>query len=95
MSDHVVSVRLYLLVFVTLLALTALTTTVAFIDLGPLNVILMLTIACTKALLVVLYFMHVRYSTPLTWVVVSSGFLWLLVLITFTMSDVVTRGILG
>jgi cytochrome c oxidase subunit 4 len=95
MSDHVVSVRLYLLVFVTLLALTALTTTVAFIDLGPLNVILMLTIACTKALLVVLYFMHVRYSTPLTWVVVSSGFLWLLVLIAFTMSDVVTRGILG
>jgi len=95
MSDHVVSVRLYLLVFAALLALTALTTTVAFIDLGPLNVILMLTIACAKAVLVVLYFMHVRYSTPLTWVVVSSGFLWLFVLIAFTMSDVVTRGLLG
>lgn len=95
MSTHVVPVRVYVSVFVALLALTALTTGVAFIDLGPLNVVLMLAIACTKATLVILYFMHVLYSTRLTWVVVSSGFVWLVVLILFTMSDIVTRGPLG
>ena len=91
MSEHVVPVRIYLLVFVALMALTALTTAVAFIDLGALNVILMLGIACTKAALVILYFMHVRYSPPLIWVVVTTSLLGLVLLIMFTMSDVVTR----
>jgi cytochrome c oxidase subunit 4 len=91
MSAHVVPVRIYIAVFVALLALTALTTAVAFVDLGPGNVVLMLTIAVTKATLVVLYFMHVRYSSRLTWIVVSSGFLWLGVMILFTLSDFVTR----
>lgn len=95
MSDHVVPVRVYLLVFVTLLALTALTTAVAFVNLGRLNTVLMLGIAGTKATLVVLYFMHIRYSAPLNWVVITGGFLGLLLLILFTMSDVATRGLLG
>ncbi len=55
----------------------------------------MLTIAVTKATLVILYFMHVRYSDRLTWVVVGSGFVWLLLLIGFTMSDLLTRTVLG
>jgi cytochrome c oxidase subunit 4 len=95
MSAHVVPVRTYLAVFAALLALTAATTAVAFVNLGPLNVVIMLAIAVIKATLVVLYFMHVRYSSRLTWVVVSGGFAWLLVIIAFTLSDFVTRGLLG
>ena len=55
----------------------------------------MLTIAVTKATLVVLYFMHVRYSSRLTWIVVSTGFVWLMILIAFTMSDETTRALFG
>jgi len=94
MSGHVVPVRVYLAVFVALLTLTAATTAIAFVDLGPMNVVLMLAIAVTKATLVVLFFMHARYSSRLTWVVVSGGFVWLVVMILFTMSDVATRGLL-
>jgi cytochrome c oxidase subunit 4 len=92
---HVVPLRVYLGVFAALLVLTAVTTAVAFVDLGRLNVVIMLTIAVTKATLVILYFMHVRYSDRLTWAVVGSGFVWLLILIGFTMSDLLTRQILG
>jgi cytochrome c oxidase subunit 4 len=93
MSNHVVPVRVYLAVFTALLVLTGVTTAIAFVDLGPMNVVLMLAIAVIKATLVVLYFMHVRYSSRLTWVVVSGGFVWLAVIILFTMSDVATRGL--
>ena len=92
---HVVPLRVYLTVFATLLLLTGVTTAVAFVDLGRLNTIIMLTIAVTKATLVVLYFMHVRYSDHLTWLVVGGAFAWLALLIGGTMSDVVTRAILG
>ena len=95
MHEHVVPPRVYLVIFATLLALTATTTAVAFVDLGPLSTVIMLTIAVTKATLVILYFMHVRYSSRLTWIVVSTGFVWLMILIAFTMSDETTRGIFG
>jgi cytochrome c oxidase subunit 4 len=91
MSEHVVPVRIYLTVFVILLLFTAATTWVAFIDLGPLNVVIMLAIAVVKATLVVLFFMHVLYSDRLTWVVLSSGFAILLLLIVFTAGDMVIR----
>ena len=91
MSEHVVPVRVYVTIFALLLALTAVTTSVAFVDLGRLNVVIMLTIAVTKATLVILYFMHVRYGDRLTWIVVASGFVWLLLLIGLTMSDILTR----
>jgi cytochrome c oxidase subunit 4 len=71
---------------------TALTVVVAMFDLGPFNNIVMLTIACAKALLVVLFFMHVRWSTRLTWVVAASGFFWLLILFGLTMGDYMSRG---
>ena len=93
MHEHIVSPRVYITVFVILLALTATTTAVAFVDLGPLNAVIMLTIAVTKATLVILYFMHVRYGSRLTWLVVSSGFVWLMILIAFTLSDVLTRAL--
>ena len=64
----------------------------AFYDLGPLNPIVAVSIACIKGSLVVLYFMHVRYSDKLTWVIVITGFGWLAVLIVLTLSDYFSRG---
>jgi cytochrome c oxidase subunit 4 len=94
MAEHVVPVRVYLAVFAALMVLTATTTTVAFVDLGRLNVVIMLVIAATKATLVVLYFMHVRWSSRFTWVVVTGGFVWLGLLVGFTLSDMVVRDLL-
>ena len=95
MSVHVVPARTYVLVFLGLLALTATTVYVAFIDLGPLNNVVALAIAMLKTLLVVLVFMGVRYSTRLTAMVVASGFFWLLILIAITMADYASRGWMG
>jgi cytochrome c oxidase subunit 4 len=91
-SEHVVSIKLYAAIFTALIVLTLTTTAVSFIDLGgDLNVVVALFIAVCKAVLVILYFMHVRYSSRLTWVFVGAGFFWLSILITLTMSDLLTR----
>jgi cytochrome c oxidase subunit 4 len=92
MADHVPSKGLYYLVFIALILGTGLTVAAAEVDLGALNNIVMLVIACTKALLVILFFMHVRWGTRLTWVVVASGFFWLLILFGLGMTDYLTRG---
>ena len=92
MSGHVAPKSMYYAVFAALIVGTALTVAVAFIDLGAMNNVLMLGIAMTKAMLVILFFMHVRWSTRLTWVVVASGFFWLLILFSLTMSDYLSRG---
>ncbi|HSE91565.1 MAG TPA: cytochrome C oxidase subunit IV family protein [Candidatus Binatia bacterium] len=91
-SEPVVSIGTYALVFLTLLVLTALTTAIAFVDLGGgWNNVVALTIAVGKAVLVILYFMHVRYSDKLTWVFVAAGFFWLLIMLGGIMEDVRTR----
>ncbi|HYG09505.1 MAG TPA: cytochrome C oxidase subunit IV family protein [Pyrinomonadaceae bacterium] len=96
MSEHIVSKKLYFVIFGALMVLTVLTVWVANIDLGSekLNTVVALAIAVTKAVLVVLYFMHVRYSSRLTWIVVAGGFLWLAIMVGLTMSDYLTRGFL-
>jgi cytochrome c oxidase subunit 4 len=91
MPGHVVPKKYYFLVFFALLALTALTTGVAFIDLGKWNTVLALLIAFCKATMVVLFFMHLRWSTHLMRIVMVSSLLWLAILITLTLSDVFTR----
>jgi cytochrome c oxidase subunit 4 len=92
-SSHVLSVKLYAAIFGTLLVLTLATAGAAFIDLGgSLNAIVALLIAGGKALLVILFFMHVRYSSRLTWVFVGAGFFWLLIMLTLTLADVLSRG---
>jgi cytochrome c oxidase subunit 4 len=88
---HLVPVRVYLLVFSALLVGTALTVWAAFRDFGALNTVIALTIAGIKATLVILYFMHVKYSKPLTWTFVGAGILWLGILITLTASDYLSR----
>lgn len=92
MTQHIVSRKIYVAVFAALVVLTLVTTGAAFIDLGILNPVVALSIAVGKASLVVLYFMHVRYSPRLTWVFIGMGILWLTILIAFTLSDVLTRG---
>ncbi len=92
MSEHIVPVKVYFGIFGALVALTLVTIEVALIDLGRLNTVIALAIAVFKALLVVLYFMHVRYSTRLTRLVVGSGLLWLAIMIALTMGDYLTRG---
>ena len=92
MSEHIVSVRIYLAVFLTLLTGTGLTVTAAFRDFpGPLNAVTALTIAVVKATLVVLYFMHVRYSSRLIGVIVASALFWLAIMFALTFSDYSTR----
>ena len=91
MSEHVVPKRLYYNIFALLMVLTLVTTLVAFADLGPLNTIVALTIAVSKAVLVVLFFMHVRYSSRLTWVVIGAGVFWLAIMIFLTLTDYLTR----
>lgn len=91
MAKHIIPKRIYFAVFITLIFLTGLTVWVAFFDLGAFNNVAAIGIAIIKATLVLLYFMHVRYSQRLTWVFVAVGFLFLVILLAFTMSDVSTR----
>jgi cytochrome c oxidase subunit 4 len=91
-SPHVVSIKLYATIFGALLLLTIATAGAAFVDLGgELNSIVALTIALVKTLLVLLFFMHVRYSSRLTWVFAGAGLFWLLIMMSLTLSDVLTR----
>jgi cytochrome c oxidase subunit 4 len=95
MSEHIVSKKIYMVIFGALMVGTALTVAAAFKDLDYLfvgaNTVVALTIAVIKATLVVLYFMHVRYSSRLTWVIVIAGFFWLGIMFVLTMSDYATR----
>ena len=91
MTDHIVPTRVYYTIFALLMLGTALTVAIAYIDLGVLNIVAALTIAVTKATLVVLFFMHVRYSTRLTWAVVIGSVFWLAILLALTMGDYLTR----
>ena len=92
MSDHIVPTRVYYLVFLALMVGTAATVWVAYLDLGFANTAVAMGIAVTKATLVILYFMHVKYSSRLTWVVVASGFIWLGILFVLGLSDYLSRG---
>jgi len=92
MSEHIVSLKVYVAIFLALMAGTALTIWAGLHDFpGQLNVIIALTIAVIKATLVVLYFMHVRYSSRLVWVVFGSALFWLGILFALTLNDYWTR----
>lgn len=95
MSVHVVPVKTYLLVWGALIALTVLTTAVAFVDLGPFNNVVALAIAVSKATLVVLFFMGLRHAAKMNHVVLLASLLWLVILVTITLSDYFTRDWIG
>ena len=94
MSQHVVSLKTNIAVWLVLLVLTGVTAGVAFIDLGPFNTIVALVIATIKALLVVLIFMHVKYASDrLTKVVLISALFWLFLLLGLSLADYTTRAL--
>src|SRR5579872_567279 len=91
-TEPIVSTRVYFAIFGILILCTYLTVQIAFFDLGPMNTVAALGIATFKAVLVVLFFMHVRYGTRLTWAVIIGGLFWLGILLALTMTDYLTRG---
>ena len=95
MPEPIVPTRVYFTVFAALMILTGLTSWVAFYDLGIFSPVVALTIAIVKASLVVLFFMHLRYSTRLTWVVAGAGIFWLGILFVLSLSDYMTRSWIG
>ena len=90
-QHHVVAQKIYYVIFATLMVLTAVTVGVAYIDLGAMNTVVALAIACFKALIVVLFFMHVKYSTRLIKLTVIAGLYWMGILFVLTFSDYLTR----
>jgi cytochrome c oxidase subunit 4 len=95
MSQHITPIRTYVAIFLTLMVFTAITVWVAFYDLGAMNDVAAMGIAVTKATLVILYFMNVRHSSRLTWAFIGAGFLFLIILLAFTMSDTLTRDLVN
>ncbi len=92
MSEHIIPSKTYYAIWILLLILTGVTAWVATIDLGPLNTVVALLIATTKAVIVVLFFMHVKYtSEKMTKVVIISAIFWLLILLALSMVDYGTR----
>jgi cytochrome c oxidase subunit 4 len=91
MNEHTIPVRTYFIIYLALMFLLALTIAVAFVNLGPFSVIVALAIAAVKAILILLYFMHVRFSSALTKLFAFAGFFWLLILFSLTFHDYLTR----
>ena len=90
-AHHVSSLAMYFGVFLALMVLTAITVWVSTVDLGALNVPVAMAIAILKAVLVILFFMHVLHSSRLTWVIVLGAGMFLAVLFVLTFSDYLTR----
>jgi cytochrome c oxidase subunit IV len=93
MAEHVSSPKMYVMVFLALMVLTVVTVAVAYQDFGAWNDVVALTIATAKALLVVLFFMHVKYSTRLTALTAAGGIFFLGILIAMTLNDYLSRGL--
>jgi len=91
MTEHIVPKKIYIAVWVTLLAMTLTTTLVAFVDLGRFNTVVALAIATFKASLVVLFFMGARYTPRLTRVVIICGIFFLALLLSFSIVDYLSR----
>ena len=89
---HIVPLKVYYAIFAILMVLTAVTVGIAYIDLGPINAVAALAIAGFKAMIVVLFFMHVKYTTRLIKLTVIAGLYWMGILFALTLSDFLTRG---
>jgi cytochrome c oxidase subunit IV len=90
-SEHIVSPKVYLAIFAALMIGTTLTVWAAFQNFGPFNIVIALGIATIKATLVVLYFMHARYSPKRTQLVIVCAIFWLAIMLGLTLSDYNTR----
>jgi cytochrome c oxidase subunit 4 len=92
MAGHISPLRTYYGIFAALMVLTAITVGVAFVNLGPFNFPVAISIAILKATLVILFFMHVKFSSHLTKLFIATGFFFLLILFTLTLTDYLSRG---
>jgi cytochrome c oxidase subunit IV len=90
-DHHIIAPKTYIAVFVTLLVFTGITVGAAYVDLGVLNPVVALAIACFKAVVVILFFMHVKFQSKLVKMTVGAGFFTFLVLITMTLTDYMSR----
>jgi cytochrome c oxidase subunit 4 len=90
-EHHIVSPKIYVAIFLSLLCLTGLTVAASYVEMYSFNVVVALAIAVVKAMLVVLFFMHVKYSPKLTKLTVFSGLFMFLVLIFMTLADYISR----
>ena len=95
MTKHVTSETTYYLIFAALIALTLLTVGLSYVELGAFHLIVGLAIASTKAVLVILFFMHLLYSSRLSWTMFLSGLFWLGILLVLTLSDYLSRNVLN
>jgi len=94
-TDHIVPVGVYIGVFLALMVLTGLTVYAATVDLGFWNTPVAIAIAVTKALLVILFFMHVKYGSRLVWLAAGGAFFWLVLMLLGTLGDYVSRNWVG
>lgn len=92
MMKNIVDPKVYFRTCTALLALLALTWAIAYLDLGPFNLIVALAVAITKAIVIALFFMHIRSSSRILHLAAVAGLLWLLILISLTLGDYFTRG---
>lgn len=90
-EHHIVTPVTYAIVFATLLVFTGITVGAAYVDLGIMNPVIALAIASFKAVIVILFFMHVKYQSKLVKLTVISGFFTFLVLTTMTLTDYISR----
>jgi cytochrome c oxidase subunit 4 len=90
-SEHIVSPKIYVVIFIALMAFTLLTVFAAVHDFGQMNVVIALVIATIKASLVILFFMHGKYSARRTKLVIVAGFFWLAIMLGLTLADYTTR----
>ena len=90
-ASQIVPPRIYYTIYAILMVCTYLTVQIAFLDLGAMNAVAALVIATFKATIVVLFFMHVKYSSRLTWAVVIGSIFWLGILLALTLGDYLTR----
>ena len=92
MNANTPTARTYIWTGATLLGLLALTIAIAYLNLGPFNTVASTAISVASTTLIILFFMHVRYSQPLLWVFVGAGFFWLGIMFVLALSDFMTRG---
>ncbi|PYL55752.1 MAG: hypothetical protein DMF29_00775 [Verrucomicrobia bacterium] len=90
--EEIIQPKTYLRTCAGLLALLGLTWMIAYVDLGPFNLIAALAVAIIKAILIALFFMHIKGSSRLLHLAAVAGLMWLLILISLTLSDYFTRG---
>ena len=91
MAEHTITRKTYYTVFAALMGLLVLTVAVAYVDLGSWNIVVAMSIAVLKMVLVITYFMHVKENSKVVWLFVASGFFWFFIMVVLTMPDFIAR----